>query len=151
MGKWTNPSGQAAPSTVALSDESEEQLQPEVKGGHRRGGKQAPTSAEAEPLEVVLFQVCYTRQWPSHAHTMQNWRILYVFAVHVERLITSKKLQPRLQGRSSITMNVNSIGRKQISAHLQKHRKKVEKELRNTDAKKCSNDPEIQPTNISLS
>ncbi|PVH35125.1 hypothetical protein PAHAL_7G110000 [Panicum hallii] len=48
-----------------------------------------------------------------------------------------------------LIMNVNSIGRKQISAHLQKHRKKVEKELRNTDAKKCSNDPEIQPANIS--
>nr|TKW03731.1 hypothetical protein SEVIR_7G061500v2 [Setaria viridis] len=38
-----------------------------------------------------------------------------------------------------LIMNVNSIGRKQISAHLQKHRKKVEKELRNTDAKTCNN------------
>ncbi|XP_062227340.1 two-component response regulator ORR29-like [Phragmites australis] len=36
-------------------------------------------------------------------------------------------------------MNVNSIDRKQISAHLQKHRKRMEKELRNAlGAKKCS-------------
>ncbi|OEL16759.1 Two-component response regulator ORR29 [Dichanthelium oligosanthes] len=68
-----------------------------------------------------------------------------------------------------LSMNVNSIGRTQISAHLQKYRKKVKKELRNTNAKKCSNgassskplqicetgpntcqyDPEIQPADTS--
>ncbi|CAN6227673.1 unnamed protein product [Urochloa humidicola] len=35
-----------------------------------------------------------------------------------------------------IIMNVNSIDRKQISTHLQKHRKKVKKQLRNANAKK---------------
>ncbi|CAD6264058.1 unnamed protein product [Miscanthus lutarioriparius] len=43
---------------------------------------------------------------------------------------TPKKIQ--------LLMNVNSIGRKQISAHLQKHRKKIEKELRNSNANKSS-------------
>ncbi|KAG2571331.1 hypothetical protein PVAP13_7KG077365 [Panicum virgatum] len=55
-----------------------------------------------------------------------------------------------------LIMNVNSIDRTQVSAHLQKHRKKIEKELRNSSVKKCSNgasssqpntsqyDPEIQ-------
>ncbi|CAN6270595.1 unnamed protein product [Urochloa humidicola] len=35
-----------------------------------------------------------------------------------------------------LIMNVNSIDRKQISTHLQKHRKKVKKQLRNANAKK---------------
>ncbi|XP_066347608.1 two-component response regulator ORR29-like [Miscanthus floridulus] len=43
---------------------------------------------------------------------------------------TPKKIQ--------LLMNVNSVGRKQISAHLQKHRKKIEKELRNSNANKSS-------------
>lgn len=37
-----------------------------------------------------------------------------------------------------LLMNVNSVSRKQISAHLQKHRKKVEKELRNSNANNSS-------------
>ncbi|RLM75006.1 hypothetical protein C2845_PM15G04640 [Panicum miliaceum] len=61
-----------------------------------------------------------------------------------------------------VIMNVDSIDRNQVSVHLQKHRKKIEKELsKNTSAKKCSNgasssqpntsqyDPEIQSGNTS--
>ncbi|KAJ1270465.1 hypothetical protein BS78_06G054200 [Paspalum vaginatum] len=43
---------------------------------------------------------------------------------------TPKKIQ--------LIMNVKSIDRKQISAHLQKHRKKIERELHNTNEKKFS-------------
>ncbi|CAN6371988.1 unnamed protein product [Urochloa humidicola] len=35
-------------------------------------------------------------------------------------------------------MNIKSVKRKNISAHLQKHRKKIEKKLRNTNGKKCN-------------
>ncbi|CAL4988069.1 unnamed protein product [Urochloa decumbens] len=37
-----------------------------------------------------------------------------------------------------LVMNIKSIKRKHISTHLQKHRKKIEKKLRNTDGKMCN-------------
>ncbi|EES10543.1 hypothetical protein BDA96_06G038700 [Sorghum bicolor] len=54
---------------------------------------------------------------------------------------TPKKIQ--------FLMNVNSVGRKQISAHLQKHRKKIEKQLHNSNGNKSSNGaPNSQPLRI---
>ncbi|PUZ46646.1 hypothetical protein GQ55_7G098200 [Panicum hallii var. hallii] len=48
-----------------------------------------------------------------------------------------------------LIMNVDSIDRNQVSAHLQKHRKKIEKELRNSSAKKCSNGASSSQPNTS--